>query len=48
MEDFRAALTFCDSHELGFSGLPYTWDNGRPGSANVRVHLDRVVADPEW
>jgi hypothetical protein len=29
-----------------FCGLPYTWDNGRSGNANVRVHLDKVVADP--
>jgi hypothetical protein len=25
-----------------------TWDNGRSGGANVRVRLDRAVADPAW
>jgi exonuclease III len=48
MEDFRDVLAFCDLHDLGFCGLPYTWDNGRAGRANVRVRLDRAVADTAW
>jgi hypothetical protein len=48
MEDSRDALIFCDLRDVGFSGLPYTWDNGRTGDANVRVRLDRDVADPDW
>jgi hypothetical protein len=48
MELFRDALTFCDLHDLGFSGLPYMWDIGRSGNANVLVRLDRAVADPTW
>jgi hypothetical protein len=48
MEVFRDALSSCDLHELGFCGLPFTWDNGRLGGANVWVRLDRAVADPAW
>jgi hypothetical protein len=48
MEVFRNALAACNLHDIGFSGLPYTWDNGRSGNANVRVCLDRVVVDPAW
>jgi hypothetical protein len=48
MEYFRDALTFCDLHDLGFLGLPYTWDNGCSSNANVRVCLDRAVVDPTW
>jgi hypothetical protein len=45
---FRDALFSCDLHDLGLCGLPFTWDSGRSGGANVRVRLDRVVADPTW
>jgi hypothetical protein len=48
MDEFRDVLSFCDLHDLGFSGLPYAWDNGRSGGANVQVKLDRAVADPAW
>uniref|UniRef100_A0A453QIW6 Endonuclease/exonuclease/phosphatase domain-containing protein n=1 Tax=Aegilops tauschii subsp. strangulata TaxID=200361 RepID=A0A453QIW6_AEGTS len=33
---------------MGFSGYPYTYDNGRSGNANVQVRLDRAVADLAW
>jgi hypothetical protein len=33
---FRDALSFCDLHDIGFCGLPYTWDNGQSGDDNVR------------
>jgi hypothetical protein len=48
MEDFRDALNICHLHDLGFSGTPYTYDNKRKGSANVRVRLDRAVATHSW
>jgi hypothetical protein len=48
MEGFRNTLIVCDLHDIGFSGLPYMWDNGRSGNANVRVCLNRAVADPAW
>jgi hypothetical protein len=48
MEAFREVLYDCDLTDLGFSGLPYTYDNKRHGRANVRVRLDRAVACPLW
>ena len=33
---------------LGFSGLPFTYDNKQRGRKNVRVRLDRAVADNRW
>lgn len=48
MQLFRDALQVCELHDLGFKGLPYTYDNKRGGRSNVRVRLDRVVADNEW
>jgi hypothetical protein len=48
MEEFRNVLQDCNLSDLGFAGLPYTYDNGQYGVANVRVRLDRVVANPEW
>jgi hypothetical protein len=48
MEVFRDTISFCDMHDLGFCELSLTWDNGRVGGANVRVRLDRAVADPAW
>jgi endonuclease/exonuclease/phosphatase family metal-dependent hydrolase len=45
---FRDALETCKLVDLGFSGLPYTYDNRRRGNKNVKVRLDRVVADNRW
>jgi hypothetical protein len=48
MDVFREVLYDCDLTGLGFSGVPYTYDNKRHGCANVRVRLDRAVACPRW
>jgi hypothetical protein len=48
MANFREALSDCDLVDLGFTGLPFTYDNGRSGAANVKVRLDRAVADTSW
>lgn len=48
MAAFREVLGDCDLTDLGFSGLPYTYDNGREARANVKVRLDRAVADTRW
>jgi hypothetical protein len=45
---FRDTLEMCGIVDLGFCGLPYTYDNKRKGRGNVRVRLDRVVADNQW
>jgi endonuclease/exonuclease/phosphatase family metal-dependent hydrolase len=46
MEAFQDTLAYCDLTDLGFAGVPCTYDNKRRGLANVKVHLDRVVATP--
>jgi hypothetical protein len=48
MAGFREVVDVCDFHDLGFSGVPFTWDNGQNGEANVKVRLDRMLADPEF
>ena len=48
MIDFRDVLELCGLGDLGFAGLPYTFDNRRSGRANVKVRLDRALATPSW
>lgn len=48
MMAFREVLNVCDMVDLGFSGVPYTYDNRRAGRKNVRVRLDRAGADNAW
>jgi hypothetical protein len=48
MAAFRETLALCNMVDLGFTGLPYTYDNKRKGRANVRVRLDRAVASADW
>ena len=48
MEDFGTALEDCHLIDLGFQGYKFTWNNKRPGAANTRERLDRVVANKEW
>lgn len=44
MMDYREVLSHCDLHDLGFSGLPWTYNNNQSGNNNVGVRLDRAVA----
>ena len=48
MISFRDTLEVCVLVDLGFSGVPFTCDNKRSGTNNVRVMLDRAVATNEW
>jgi len=48
MANFREALNVCELTDLGFTGTPYTYSNKREGRQNVKVHLDRAVADNAW
>jgi len=48
MENFRNILEECDLHDMGFSGVPWTYDNKKTGNRNVKVRLDRGVATQQW
>lgn len=48
MRAFRDVLQICELVDLGFSGVPYTYDNRREGRSNVKVRLDRALADNSW
>jgi hypothetical protein len=48
MGAFRDAVLLCELKDLRFSGLPFTYDNRRSGRANVKVRLDRALADDRW
>jgi hypothetical protein len=41
-------LDHCDVHDLGFTGVPWTFDNKQWGDRIVRVRLDRAVASLSW
>lgn len=45
MRLFRDCLEDCELSDLGFSGPKYTWNNRQVGSDNVKVRLDRAVAN---
>lgn len=45
---FRELIQNCDLHDLGFTGFPFNYDNRREGRNNVRVRLDRALADDNW
>jgi hypothetical protein len=48
MEGFREVVQYCGFTDLGFSGAPFTWDNRRDGVHNIKVRLDRALADEKW
>jgi hypothetical protein len=45
MEAFQQVAEDCRFVDLGFSGLPYTWDNRQGADRNVKVQLDRAFGD---
>ncbi|KAJ1270996.1 hypothetical protein BS78_06G095000 [Paspalum vaginatum] len=45
MRFFRECLEDCELTDLGFSGPKYTWSNRHEGNDNVKVRLDRAVAN---
>jgi hypothetical protein len=45
MEFLRDCLDVCNLSDLGFSGLKYTWSNRQDAQCNIRVRLDRAVAN---
>jgi hypothetical protein len=45
---FREVLSDCNLHDLGYTGLPWSYDNKQEGSKNVKSRIDRAVACPAW
>lgn len=48
LRDFRSFIDDNDLIDVGYVGYPFTWNNKRSGRANIRMRLDRVVANPRW
>jgi hypothetical protein len=48
MAKFREILSHCEVQDIGFSGMPWTYDNKQSGDRNVKVRLDGVVASTSW
>lgn len=45
MTIFQDVVADCGFTDLGYSGLPYTYDNKQDGFRNVKVRLDRALGD---
>ncbi|XP_073362164.1 uncharacterized protein [Aegilops tauschii subsp. strangulata] len=45
MRAFREAMEECSLQDLGWRGVPFTWDNRQSGAANVKARLDRALAN---
>ena len=48
MQDFGDVIYRCGFIDLGFHGLPFTWENRRDSTALIQKHLDRAVANVQW
>ena len=48
MVEFKNTPLHSGLVDMGFSGYPFTWRNGRQGVAFVEERLDRAVAMMEW
>jgi hypothetical protein len=48
MAAFQDVVDDCHLTDLGYHGLPYTWDNRQDGSRNVKVHLDHALGDNKF
>ncbi|KAM0917640.1 hypothetical protein ACQ4PT_009125 [Festuca glaucescens] len=48
MAGFREAVEHCSFSDLGYSGLPYTWDNRQEGTRNIKARLDRALGDDKF
>lgn len=48
MDGFQDVVSACGFYDLGFFGLPYTWDNRQQGVDNIKVCLGRAFANPAF
>lgn len=45
LEPFRQCITNCALVDVGFTGHPFTWTNGRNDEHNIQACLDRCLAN---
>ncbi|KAM0903186.1 hypothetical protein ACQ4PT_018814 [Festuca glaucescens] len=45
---FKEAVEDCGFADLGYHGLPYTWDNRQGDGSNIKVRLDRALGDHKF
>lgn len=48
MAGFREAVDDCSLMDMGYTGLPWTYEKRVAGGSFVRVRLDRCLADANW
>jgi len=48
MDGFREVVEVCGFSDLGFIGLPWTWNNRQDGDWNIKVRLDRGLASASF
>ena len=48
MQAFYDVIDFCSFQDVGWRGVPFTWDNRQQGDSNVKARLDRALANHEF
>ncbi|KAH7843546.1 hypothetical protein Vadar_018002 [Vaccinium darrowii] len=48
IEQFHSLMSDCEFMDLEFKGPNYTWSNNQGGDDNIRIRLDRALADVPW
>ncbi|XP_043710063.1 uncharacterized protein LOC122658959 [Telopea speciosissima] len=48
MNQLREFLNNCNLMDIGAKGPVFTWNNKRSGSANIRIKLNRALANLAW
>ena len=48
MQAFCDVIDFCSFQDLGWGGVPFTWDSRQQGDSNVKARLDRALANDEF
>lgn len=48
LQELKDVMDQCGLIDLGANGPKFTWNNKRPGLANIKERLDHVLANEEW
>ncbi|KAE8779887.1 hypothetical protein D1007_47118 [Hordeum vulgare] len=48
MRSFRDVIADCALQEVGWHGIPFTWDNKQQGTRNVKARLDRAFVNQQF